>query len=99
MVGLLAVVSAFADEGVVLVGHDCDYQLLNLSDGQMAVIKTVQGNRPNKNDILSGDFSTQGFTDVINKRTGNTLQIWVDSSSSSSSQELSQFSAYCGSAN
>lgn len=92
---LLLSSTAFAAKGMVLMGEGCDYQLLAMNDGSMAVIKTVEGAHPQKHDLLSGSFPPQDFSKVTNQRTGQPLSIWVDQIDSSASQALSQYSSYC----
>jgi hypothetical protein len=87
--------ATLAAKGMVLMGDDCDYQLLAMSDGAMALIKTVDGARPQKHDLLSGNFPVQSFGTVTNERTHQSFSIWVDQISASASQVLSQYSSYC----
>lgn len=92
---LLLSSGALAAKGVVLMGGQCDYQLLAMTNGGMAVIKLVEGEHPQKHDLLAGNFPSQAFSKVTNQRTGKTINIWVDQVDSSASHALSQYSAYC----
>lgn len=86
--------AAHADQALVLVSSDCEYQIVSMGGRNMSLIKIVEGERPQKNDLLQGSFLPGSFNRLVNKRTGATLNVWLEQPASAS-QTLSQHSAYC----
>lgn len=71
-------VPAFAaDAPVVLVTVDChDYFVVDLGGKRYALLEWFGGYRPQKGDVVSGDFSHFGAQDVAVK--GQRLRIYVE---------------------
>jgi hypothetical protein len=69
---------AFAAEApVVLVTVDChDYFVVDLGGKRYALLEWYGGYRPEKGDVISGDFSHFGAQDAVVK--GRRLRIYVE---------------------
>lgn len=88
--------SAVAAQGIVLAkDNSCNYKLLVLPSGQMAVFKSSTNRHLQNRDVLSGNFSDTGFTQVTKVKTGERFDVWIDSIDSAT-QALSSYSSYCG---
>lgn len=85
---------ALAEQAVVLVGGDCDYQIISVGGNALSLIKTIEGNHPLKNDVLSGSFTSQNFNRVTNQRSGESLNIWVEPPASAS-LTMARHTSYC----
>jgi len=66
-----------ADAPVVLVTVDChDYFVVDLGGKRYALVEWYGGYRPEKGDVVSGDFSHFGAQDVEVK--GRRLRVYVE---------------------
>jgi hypothetical protein len=82
-----------AAEATVIIARDCDYVLLDSSEGQI-LIKVIKGEHPKAGDKLSGKLE-RGFSELINKRTNEAMQAWVDQVDPSGTKALMRYSQYC----
>lgn len=82
-----------AADGKVIIARDCDYILLDSSQGQI-LIKLIKGESPKPGDTLSGKLE-RGFSDLTNKRTGEIMQVWVDLVDRGGSKALMRYGQYC----
>jgi hypothetical protein len=74
---LLILPASAAEVPVVLVTVDChDYFVVDLGAKRYALLEWFGGYRPEKGDIVSGDFSHFGAQDVTIK--GRRLRIYVE---------------------
>jgi len=75
---LLCAAPALAAEApVVLVTKDChDYFVVDLGDKRYALLEWFGGYRPEKADVVSGDFSHYGAQDMTVK--GRRLRVYVE---------------------
>ena len=85
---------SFSAEATVIINRDCDYQLLDSSEGQI-LIKIIKGETPKQGDRLTGDFGPRDFAELTNSRTGETLQVWVDLVDRTTTKALMRFGQYC----
>ncbi|MDF1630681.1 MAG: hypothetical protein P1U78_12870 [Alcanivoracaceae bacterium] len=83
----------YAAEGTVIIARDCDYVLLDSQEGQI-LIKMIKGERPKTGDKLAGKLE-RGFSELTNKRTSETMKVWVDQVDPSGSKALMHYSQYC----
>jgi hypothetical protein len=73
----LALPASAAEVPVVLVTVDChDYFVVDLGAKRYALLEWFGGYRPEKGDIVSGDFSHFGAQDVTVK--GRRLRVYVE---------------------
>lgn len=86
--------AARADRSMVIMSEDCPYLLLDSSDGQM-LIKLITGNAPQVGDQLEGNFPPKAFSDVTNRRTDESLNVWVDMIDRHGNRALSRYVRYC----
>ena len=91
MLGISA--ALYAAEGTVIIARDCDYVLLDSPQGQI-LIKLIKGEHPKAGDKLDGKLE-RGFSELINKRTGEPLQVWVDQVDRGGTKALMRYSQYC----
>jgi hypothetical protein len=84
---------AQAEEGTVIISRDCDYILLDSSQGQV-LIKLIQGERPKPGDKLNGNID-RGFNELTNRRTGDVMQVWVDMVDRGRTRALMRYGQYC----
>jgi hypothetical protein len=82
-----------AADGKVIISRDCDYVLLDSTQGQI-LIKVIKGERPKPGDTLSGKLE-RGFSDLTNKRTGDVMQVWVDMVDRGGTKALMRYGQYC----
>ena len=99
MVPLLALLSglpsmSLAGEGMIMMSGDCPYMVLDTTEGQ-ALIKRVTGPTPETGDILEGEFDPKEFSTLTNRRTEETLKVWVDLVDAHGNRALSQHGSYC----
>lgn len=75
---LLCAAPAFAaDAPVVLVTVEChDYFVVDLGDKRYALLEWFGGYRPEKDDVVSGDFSHYGAQDMLVK--DRRLRVYVE---------------------
>ena len=74
---LLATPALAGEAPVVLVTVDChDYFVVDLGSKRYALVEWYGGYRPEKGDVVSGDFSHFGAQDVTVK--GQRLRIYVE---------------------
>lgn len=74
---LFAMPAFAADVPVVLVTVDChDYFVVDLGGKRYALVEWYGGYRPEKGDVVSGDFSHFGVQDVTVK--GGRLRIYPE---------------------
>ena len=74
---LFAMPAFAADVPVVLVTVDChDYFVVDLGGKRYALVEWYGGYRPQKGDVVSGDFSHFGVQDVTVK--GGRLRIYPE---------------------
>lgn len=85
--------SASAAEAKVIITGDCDYVLLDSPAGQI-LAKLIKGEKPKTGDVLEGSLE-KGFSDLVNRRTGDTLQTWIDMIDSGATKVLMRFGQYC----
>jgi hypothetical protein len=83
-----------ADEGMIMMSGDCAYMVLDTTEGQ-ALIKRVTGPTPETGDILEGEFDPKEFSTLTNRRTGETLKVWVDVVDAHGNRALSRHGRYC----
>lgn len=82
-----------AAEGTVIIARECDYVLLDSPSGQI-LIKMIKGERPKAGDKLSGKLE-RGFSELTNKRTSETMQVWVDQVDRGGTKALMRYGQYC----
>ena len=87
-----AVVEA-SSEATVIIARDCDYILLDAGQGQV-LIKLIQGERPKSGDRLSGAMQ-RGFSEFTNRRTQESIQVWVDMVDRGGTRALMRYGQYC----
>ncbi|GEM_PF-6242697 len=88
-------VKSLAAEGMIMMSGDCPYLVLDTTEGQ-ALIKRVTGPTPETGDILEGSFDPREFATVTNRRTGETLKVWVDSIAEQGHRALARHGRHCG---
>jgi hypothetical protein len=77
LLGLLIVCADAAEAPVALVTTDChDYFVVDLGGKRYALLEWFGGYRPEKGDILVGDFSHFGAQDMTVK--GRRLRVYVE---------------------
>jgi hypothetical protein len=77
LLGLLIVSAGAAEAPVALVTTDChDYFVVDLGGKRYALLEWFGGYRPEKGDILVGDFSHFGAQDMTVK--GRRLRVYVE---------------------
>jgi hypothetical protein len=86
--------TASSAEGTVIISRDCDYLLLDSSEGQI-LVKVIKGEIPKQGDRLAGEFEQRDFSELTNGRTGEKIGVWVDLVDRSTSKALMRFSQYC----
>lgn len=86
--------ASLAGEGMIMITGDCPYMVLDTSEGQ-ALIKKVTGATPETGDILEGKFDAKEFSTLTNRRTGDTLKVWVDVVDAYGNRALSRHGRYC----
>lgn len=89
----LLTATATAAEAKVIITSECDYVLLDSEQGQI-LIKLIKGDKPKTGDVLEGKLE-KGFSDLVNRRTGDTLQTWIDMIDSGATKVLMRFGQYC----
>ena len=91
---LLMPLTVSAAEATVILAQDCQYVLLDSPQGQV-LIKLIKGDPPKPGDTLSGEFHQRDFTELKVKRTGATVNAWIDMIDHSGSKALMRYSQYC----
>lgn len=98
MTGMLALLSysgyANSAEAKVILSQDCEYILLDSSEGQI-LAKLIQGESPKPGDTLSGSLQARSFSELKVQRTGKTISAWVDMIDRSASKALMRYAQYC----
>jgi hypothetical protein len=85
---------SLAAEGMIMMSGDCPYMVLDTTEGQ-ALIKRVTGPTPETGDILEGKFDPKEFSTLTNRRTQETLKVWVDLVDAHGNRALSRHGNYC----
>lgn len=86
--------ASLAGEGMIMMSGDCPYMVLDTTEGQ-TLIKRVTGSTPETGDILEGKFEVKEFSTLTNRRTGETLKVWVDVVDAHGNRALSRHGQYC----
>ena len=91
---LLMPLTVSAAEATVILAQDCQYVLLDSPQGQV-LVKLIKGDPPKPGDTLIGELRQRDFTELKVKRTGATVNAWVDMIDHSGSKALMRYSQYC----
>ena len=91
---LLAPLNANAAEATVILSQECEYLLLDSSQGQV-LMKVIKGEKPKPGDTLVGDVKQRDFSELQVQRTKAAISVWVDIIDRSGSKALLRYSQYC----
>lgn len=98
MAGLLLSVSAphiaNAAEATVILSQECEYLLLDSSQGQI-LMKIIEGEKPKPGDTLSGTLKKRDVSKLTVQRTNEVISAWIDTIDRSSTQALMRYQQYC----
>lgn len=91
---LLTAGHAGAADATVILSQDCDYLLLDSSQGQI-LMKVIKGERPKPGDVVQGTLKQRDFAELTLKRDQSKINAWVDMIDRSGSKALMRYSQYC----
>jgi|SRR5690606_7316779 len=83
-----------AATATVILSQDCDYILMDSPQGQI-LAKVVKGEHPKPGDTLEGSLQQRSFTEMTVKRTGASINLWIDQIDRSGTKALMRYSQYC----
>lgn len=85
---------ASAATATVILSQDCEYVLLDSSQGQI-LMKLIEGDKPKSGDTLTGNLKQRDFSKLTVKRTSDVISVWIDIVDRSGTKALMRYSQYC----
>jgi len=85
---------AYAATATVILSQDCEYVLLDSSQGQI-LMKLIEGDRPKSGDTLIGNLKQRDFSKLTVQRTSDVISVWIDIVDRSGTKALMRYSQYC----
>lgn len=85
---------AAAANATVILSQDCEYVLLDSSQGQI-LMKLIEGDKPKSGDSLTGSLKQRDFSKLTVKRTNEVISVWIDIVDRSGTKALMRYSQYC----
>lgn len=85
---------AAAANATVILSQDCEYVLLDSSEGQI-LMKLIEGDKPKSGDALSGSLKQRDFSKLTVQRTSEVISVWIDIVDRSGTKALMRYSQYC----
>jgi len=91
---LTAAAPVAAAQATVILSQDCEYLLLDSSQGQV-LLKVIKGERPKPGDVLQGTLRQRDFAELTIQRDNSKINAWIDLIDRSGSKALMRYSQYC----
>ena len=95
---LVAGTAQAASSGTVILSQqECGYVMLNLGNGNQALLKLIRGDAPRPGDRLDSETALQvrEFADFTNRSNQDEITVWVDMIDRSSHRALGRYGQYC----
>jgi len=76
LLGLVVTSHAFSAQAMVLKegGEGCTYYVLSAGGSDMLILRLIEGEPPQRRDIIEGEFEYSKDNVLTNKRTGKALK-------------------------